>query len=301
MINMNLPQELNNKTPSSLSLISRMPTFSSTNILLADLDWYFDKIEKEFDIVIGSASAVETLTPAEHYITLHGINRIAQEAYCASVESFGITFDPGSYPTTLKGISDHINTAKQKITSSLENIAQDLGSCDVVDRWDSVIGSLNKRANTAHDVVKKATFKLNQDKKIVGVTPTTFTHQARQVVVLSAMFNIKNPLNIDVDYDDRVKRAISSLENIEYSCDKVLNLSWTTDDVKMLDDYVQHYLVPNTLKFARLAAKLKQGCYDVINNYSYSRCENFKSLCFAARRTAEVTARLLTCYTDLVK
>lgn len=303
MIDLNIEKTFNQE-PSKLfsfSGFANMPHIKLTNVLLADLEHYFDNIAEQFKTVDKNNNDVKIIEPAGEYIKWHGLNRAAVESFGSSLESIGIEVDPGDYKKTLDAIVDHLYDAKCSSLEALNNITKLHKTCDVIERWCSTMDTLNKKALSAIETASKASFELDTKNKVVGVTPSTFEHQARQVVVLTSMFNSKDVLDLNAAPTLQMQHAISSLENIEYRCDSVLNLSWTTEEVKRLSDYVKNYMIPNTLKFANLVAKLQQGCYDIINQYNITKCDNLKALSFAAYRAAEVSARLTTQYTDMVK
>lgn len=303
MIDLNIGKTFNQEPSQvfSFSSMANMPHIKATNVLLSDLEYYFNSITEQFNIIDKNNTDVKIIEPAEEYIKWHGLNRAAVESFGPSLESIGIEVDPGDYKKTLDVMIDHLEDAKYSSLEALKNITELHKTCDVVERWCSVMDILNKKALASVKTASKASFKLDTKNKVVGVTPSTFEHQAKQVVVLTAMFNSKDMLDLNVVPTLQVQHAISSLENIEYRCDSVLNLSWTTEEVKRLGDYVKNYMIPNTLKFTNLVSKLQQGCYDIINQYNITKCDNLKALSFAAYRAAEVSARLVTQYTDMVK
>ena len=148
------------------STFANIPKMTIANVLLTDLCDYFDTIKTQFNTINQSSEDLKILEPAGHYIMLHGINRVAENAYTDGLESLGITMNPQDYQTTLDAITTKLTDTRTTIKASLEVISKQHECCEIIDRWDNVMSTLNKKATLLYKDAKKSNYVLNENKKL---------------------------------------------------------------------------------------------------------------------------------------
>lgn len=301
MINLNIDKHTSPAVSTKdFSAFASMPKLNATSILLTDLHNFFEDVEQNLDVVNVSNETIKILEPAEHYIMLHGLNRTALSEFSASLESVGVDVKPEDYKATLDSAYSVHKDAYVRINDALQTIRGLFDDADIFDRWNSVMATACAKAKLGGVNIKSYKFKLDPDKYISGVNPTVFKHQVDMCNVILPVLNSEH-IDFTKPVSNRFRQALTSLEKMDTQCDTVLNLSWSLEDVRKLDEYVQNYLVPNTLRFSQLAKQIRNGCTELLKKYDANVFRNMKDISFAAYRVTEISARLLCQYNDLTK